>query len=73
MPNKYVIMGVERDTHKRSYYNVLDSKWVEDESQATIFDNYNEGFYQWAEVSRLPSSRNMRVFLPNAKGGDSND
>lgn len=70
---KHVIMGINPNTHRRLYYNVLDSKWVEDETRATIFSDYNEGLKWWMIASQPPISRGMRVVLPNAKGGEIHD
>lgn len=70
---KYIIMGVNPNTHKRLYYNVFDSKWVEDEAKATIFNDYNEGLKWWMVASRSPISHGMRVVLPNAKEGENHD
>ena len=70
---KHIIMGINTTTHKKLYYNVLDSKWVEDETKATIFNDYNEGLRWWFIASKPPISRGMRVVLPNAKGGENYD
>lgn len=70
---KYVIMGVHPNIHKHLYYNIFDSKWVEDETKATIFNDHNEGLKWWMIASKPPISRGMRVVLPNVKGGENHE
>ena len=62
--DKYVILGIKEDGTKQYYNTSSVPNWVDNDKDATIFDDMDEARAIWFEIDKKPFKR---VFIPNYK------